>query len=83
MILSTLEVAVYCSSASYNSRFSSATSVSAPPPDEPLPAALGRLWLSDFDDLGRRDLAGLPLALVRHFIAYPPARTAVSRLAQR
>ena len=38
---------------------------------ERLLATFDGLRLFDFDDLGRRDLDSLPLALERRFIAYP------------
>jgi hypothetical protein len=80
---STSEVAVCCSSASCNSRLICTTSVFAAPPDVRLLVAFVGARPFDFDDLERRGLACLPLALERRFIAYPSARTAVSRLAQR
>ena len=76
MIRSTSAVAVCCSSASCNSRLSWVTSVSAPVRDGRLPATFGGLCRFDFDDLGRRDLAGLPLALEWRLIASPVPDTA-------
>ena len=56
-------------SASRNSRLSCTTSVSAAPPDVRLLVAFVGARPFDFDDLGRRGLAGLLLALERRFIA--------------
>ncbi len=71
MTLSTSAVAVCCSRASCSSSLSSTTSLSAPLRGSELLTTLGELRLFNFDDLGRRDLAGLPLALERRFIASP------------
>ena len=64
-------VAACCSTDLRRSRLSSATSVSARRCDGRVPAGFDEVRLLDFDDFGRRDRAGLSLALERRFIACP------------